>query len=271
MLPIQSNLTVTNFNKRGTAPTYIVLHYTANNGDTAYNNTNYFKSDYRGASANYFVDETSIWECVAATDTAWHVGNDTYYNGARNTNAIGIEMCSYVLLGTSKENLKNFRIRKNTMLNAIDLVKHFMALYNIPIQNVCRHYDVTRKICPAPFVYNNDIMTWPEFLALCQQKGDTLTSKEYEELKAQIKDNHNAVLSTLADMRKEYAVTVYDYVSNCPAWARNEIEYLVNNGYVLGADKNKDRTKDGKLDVYVRFSFDMCRMAVMFYRMMEVA
>ena len=34
---------------------YIVLHYTANDGDTAISNAKYFSSGSRGASAHYFV------------------------------------------------------------------------------------------------------------------------------------------------------------------------------------------------------------------------
>jgi N-acetylmuramoyl-L-alanine amidase len=41
-----------------------------------------------------------------------------------------------------------------TVENAIALAKELMAKYNIPIDNVIRHYDVTGKQCPAPFVLN---------------------------------------------------------------------------------------------------------------------
>ena len=38
---------------------------------SAYNNTVYFKKQYRGASAHYFVDENStIWRCVNDEDIA---------------------------------------------------------------------------------------------------------------------------------------------------------------------------------------------------------
>ena len=38
---------------------YIVIHYTANDGDTAVNNGNYFKNNAVKASAHYFVDKTN--------------------------------------------------------------------------------------------------------------------------------------------------------------------------------------------------------------------
>lgn len=268
MLPIQQGLTVTNYNKRGTNPEWIVLHYTANNGDTAANNISYFRTEYRGASANYFVDENSIWQCVADTNTAWHVGNDTYKNGARNTNSIGIEMCSRKRDANSSS-LETYYIPDKTVQNAIELTRYLMDKYYIPIDRVCRHYDVTGKYCPAPMVYNNGNTTWQQFLAKVKEMEDSLLSKEYELLVKKMDEQHNAVLGTMADMRKEYTPVIYDYVSQCPEWARMEIESLVERGLIVGAEEKKDRLLDGKKDVYVRFTFDMCRIAVMFYRMLR--
>lgn len=271
MLPIQQGLTVTNYNKRGTNPEWIVLHYTANNGDTAANNISYFRTEYRGASANYFVDENSIWQCVADTNTAWHVGNDTYKNGARNTNSIGIEMCSYRRAGTQPSDLSAYYIADKTVQNAIELTRYLMDKYYIPIDRVCRHYDVTGKYCPAPMVYNNGNTTWSQFLAKVKEMEDSLLSKEYELLVKKMDEQHNAVLGTMADMRKEYTPVIYDYVSQCPEWARMEIERLVERGFIVGADEKKDRLLDGKKDVYVRFTFDMCRLAVMMERLTKAA
>lgn len=36
---------------------YLVIHFTANDGDTAKNNADYFAREVAGASAHYFVDE----------------------------------------------------------------------------------------------------------------------------------------------------------------------------------------------------------------------
>jgi len=55
-----------------------VIHYTANNGDTAEGNANYFHSINRGASANYFVDEKEIYQVVPDNYVAWHCGAKTY-------------------------------------------------------------------------------------------------------------------------------------------------------------------------------------------------
>ena len=54
---------------------YIVIHYTANNGDTAFGNAKYFRNNKNlQASAHYFVDENEVWQSVKESDTAFHCG-----------------------------------------------------------------------------------------------------------------------------------------------------------------------------------------------------
>lgn len=156
MVQINNNLTTRNYKQGNNRQIkYIVIHYTANDGDTAWGNTNYFKSTYRGASAHYFVDETSIWRCVGDYDIAWHCGAKTYkHSYCRNENSIGIELCS-------RRNNNGYYFKEETVKNAIDLVKYLMEKYNIPEENVIRHYDVTGKVCPAPFV--NSTSAWNNF------------------------------------------------------------------------------------------------------------
>ena len=53
---------------------YIVIHYTGNITDLALSNARYFETVNRGASANYFVDSKTVYQCVLDSDKAWHVG-----------------------------------------------------------------------------------------------------------------------------------------------------------------------------------------------------
>lgn len=154
MLPINRKLTLVNFNDRNTKPSYIVIHYVGA-VSTAKNNANYFYSTYRGASANYFVDETSIWQVVDDLDSAWHCGTTgTYYHPTcRNSNSIGIEMCC--------KNNGSWYFEDATVNNTIELTKYLMDKYNIPVSNVIRHYDVTHKVCPEPYV--RDTAAWNNF------------------------------------------------------------------------------------------------------------
>lgn len=136
---------------------FLVLHYTANNGDTAFSNCKYFSDANRNASAHYFVDEKGVYRSVRDMNVAWHCGSMNGYKHkyCRNTNSIGIEMCS------RKDKNGRFYIKEETVTNAIELTKQLMKKYNIPIENVLRHYDVTGKICPRPFVENLEY--WKQF------------------------------------------------------------------------------------------------------------
>jgi hypothetical protein len=158
LLSINKNLTTINYVKgRSSKIEYIVIHYTGNNGDTAKNNTDYFKNVYRGASAHYFVDESSIWQCVEDNDVAWHCGTMGAYKhpSCRNGNSIGIELCS------RKDSNGNYYFKPETVANAIGLTTYLMKKYKIPATNVIRHFDVVSKNCPAPFVEHPE--QWTEF------------------------------------------------------------------------------------------------------------
>lgn len=162
-MEIKKHLTSRNFTKgKDKKNLFIVIHYTANNGDTALNNCTYFQRQYRGASANYFVDENWIYQCVRDEDIAWHCGALIYYNDCRNNNSIGIELCS------RKDNKGNYYFKEDTINNAVELTCYLMQKYDIDIKHVVRHYDVTHKCCPAPFVHNYS--AWEDFLDRVETK-----------------------------------------------------------------------------------------------------
>ena len=135
---------------------YIVMHYTGNNGDTALGNCNYFARPKLLTSAHYFVDETSVWQSVKDKDIAYHCGATTYkHKECRNANSIGIEMCSRKTADGS------YYIKPEVVARAADLVKHLMALYGIDTAHIVRHYDVTGKECPRPWVRDKSL--WETF------------------------------------------------------------------------------------------------------------
>ncbi|MFI3115562.1 MAG: peptidoglycan recognition family protein [Clostridia bacterium] len=161
---------------------YIVIHYTANNGDTALNNAKYFNTEYRGASAHYFIDENEIVQVVDDADTAWHCGATSYTHAScRNVNSIGIEMCS------RKYSDGTYYIKDEVVNSTISLVKYLMSLYNIPSSNVVRHYDVTGKTCPAPMVL--DVNLWEEFLLeIDKEEEDEMRYNQLSEVPSYAKD-----------------------------------------------------------------------------------
>ena len=136
---------------------YIVIHYTGNATDTALANARYFETVNRGASANYFVDQTTVYQCVLDSDKAWHVGvnygNHTLFGKCTTSKSIGIEMCS---------NKK--KIAQDTYKNTVALTKKLMKKYNIPASRVVRHYDVCNKVCPgwSGWTIKNDKI-WKQF------------------------------------------------------------------------------------------------------------
>lgn len=125
---------------------YIVIHYTANDGDTDENNSIHFKNNDVDASAHYFVDDDSITQSVPDNYIAWHCGAKKYkHSQCRNTNSIGIEICDDVKNGVIYPSAK-------TIENVLDLTKSLMKKYNVPKENIIRHFDVTGKLCPAYWV-----------------------------------------------------------------------------------------------------------------------
>lgn len=123
---------------RSRAVDRIVVHFTATLA-SARNNVTYFaRNEGQGASAHYFVDDISpeIYQSVAEGDTAWHAGN-----WAMNCRSIGIEVVS------AGEDFSTTEVEKLTWL-----VRKLMAKYGIGASGVIRHYDVTGKLCPAPYV-----------------------------------------------------------------------------------------------------------------------
>ncbi len=162
---------------------FLVIHYTANDGDTAAGNCSYFAAPDRGASAHYFVDERGWAQSVADADTAWHCGAQRYrHPECRNANAIGIELCS------RKDAAGQYYFCEQTVANAAALTRKLMAQYGIPGSRVLRHYDVTGKNCPAPFVGHP--AQWEAFLKRLEEKDD-MTKEEVRAVIAQVQAEQN--------------------------------------------------------------------------------
>lgn len=153
MLPIQRKISQYNHYK-GNDIKYIIIHYVGANS-TAKNNVDYFFNGDRQASAHYFVDDISIWQSVEDFNGAWHIGNSV--TEPNNKNSIGIEMC-----------LVDGVVTEKTESNTIDLVKYLMEKYDVAIENVRTHAEVTNysKICPNWSDANWD--RWKKFKAKLQ-------------------------------------------------------------------------------------------------------
>ena len=167
---------------------YIVIHYTGNATDTALANARYFETVNRGASANYFVDQTSVYQCVLDSDKAWHVGvnygNHTLFGKCTNSNSIGIEMCS-----------NNKKIAADTYKNTVTLTKKLMKKYNIPASRVVRHYDVCNKVCPG----------WSGWTS----KNDKIWKKFKKDIQATASVSSSTVTTKPSSISNEYTYTKF--------------------------------------------------------------
>lgn len=182
---------------------YIVVHYTANKGDTAKNNADYFASAATKTSAHYFVDEKEVWQSVREQDIAYHCGANSYrHPECRNRNSIGVEMC---LLD------KQGNLRSKTIDRAVSVVQQLMAAYGVTSDRVLRHYDVTGKNCPAPMVENPQL--WEDF------------KKELEGV------------DTMLDY-PEWALKTYHWYDDMPEWARASVQKAVRKGIVSVNEDN---------------------------------
>ena len=205
---------------------YIVMHYTANNGDTARNNCDYYhRVGGLQASAHYFCDEHGAMQSVREGDTAWHCGARAYWHPeCRNGNSIGIEMCS------RKRADGSYYILPETVANAAALAREIMQRYGIDTEHVVRHYDVTGKHCPMPWV--DDPAQWTAFLAML-----TLGRTNEEEDENMVK---------------------YKTIDDVPEWYRSEVQELMDAGALKG-------TGNGAIDI----SEDVLRGAIIGMRYAE--
>ena len=158
---------------------YLVIHYTGNDGDRDESNGRYFQNNIVGASAHFFVDGDSITQSVPDDHVAWSVGGNKYpgtkggkwYGKCTNNNSISIELCDEVKNG-------RYDFSEATLKNAAELTRMLMKKYNIPIENVIRHYDVVGKICPAPFV--NDEAAWKKFKERLKEEDEVVEKGKFE-------------------------------------------------------------------------------------------
>lgn len=218
-----------NYNSKQTRPTssikYIVIHFTANNGDTAKGNANYFRNNIlkNPASAHLFVDENSVYRSIPDNHSAYHCGTSgTYYHPTcRNKNSIGVELCSRIKGG-------KYYFKDKTITNAVILVKELMNRYNIPVKNVIRHYDVTHKRCPIPFIDNPT--AWNNFKQQLSSKEpvkpttQTKTLTSVNDIVYRLGPNSQKILSDTGYWTKRIGED-----KNILALAKNAANYTLNN------------------------------------------
>jgi N-acetylmuramoyl-L-alanine amidase len=146
----------------------VVIHWVANPGASAMANRNYFESlknqvppdNKRFASAHYVIGlHGEIVQCVPDKEVCYHVGADTYTNEALrrlssypNNCTIGIELCHPAWDG---------QFNNETLESCRELISSLLLKYGLSKEDVWRHFDVTKKVCPKYFAEHTD--EWDAF------------------------------------------------------------------------------------------------------------
>ena len=181
-LNIQKNTSTHNTSIRNSAIKYIIIHYTAgttSRSGTAWNTCDWFKDANSYGSADYCVDDAMIVQYNPNPNKyyCWSIGGAKYskmttsrggkYHGiATNANSISIEMCSNK---TNKRSLNDLDIdwyfTEQTISNTVELVQYLLKKYNLDVDKVIMHHDVTGKHCPSMWVRNEAALKgWYEFI-----------------------------------------------------------------------------------------------------------
>lgn len=160
---------------------YIVIHYTGNTNDTAMNNLRYYAGANYGASAHYYCDDIGVYQSVEDEYAAYAVGlggmkkpyipNPSHYKLCTNSNSISIEICGGKTSGEGSDKAK---------WHAAELCAALMRKYNVPLNNVIRHYDVTGKSCPHWAVAEPNKWDFFKLMIVTCMEGNKM---EYEEFK----------------------------------------------------------------------------------------
>jgi N-acetylmuramoyl-L-alanine amidase len=132
----------------------IVLHWTANPGASAEAHQKYFGGtaikNKTYASAHIFVDPKEAIGIIPLNEVAYHA-NDNYEKGFRgvkeiapnaNWYSIGVEMCVE----------KDGTISEDTVKRTSEVIADLCKTYKLTENDIVRHYDVTHKPCPKPFI-----------------------------------------------------------------------------------------------------------------------
>lgn len=175
---------------------YIAIHYTAGSSSkpgSALKVKNVFES--RNASADFVVDDEQIVQFNEDLNNyyCWAVGDQknmvskggSLYGKATNKNTISIEICSNLKCGTSASipNHEGWYFTSEALKNAAELCKILMEEYNIPFENVVRHYDISGKMCPGIIGWNNENI----YTTAGKQTKEKSNSKEWECFKKMLK------------------------------------------------------------------------------------
>lgn len=181
-------------------PMYLAIHFNAGSSSKpgkAQNEYNTFVA--RSASADFTVDDRDMvqFNPDIRNCCCWSVGDAKYkyssggslHGKATNKNTISIEICSTCSPATrealNSANHSGWSFTEAALDNAVTLAKMIMKRYDIPIERVVRHYDISGKLCPGIIGWNDE--------AIYTQSGkktkESSDSLEWLEFKKRLSSN----------------------------------------------------------------------------------
>ena len=140
---------------------WIVVHYTGmittqGDPDTA---SWVIARSKRAASTHYLVgdrgDRADILQLLPVKYAAYHVGakDDNKLLPCYNGNSIGVDLCECKLdCSSGSVSCNDWYFTPQTFSNGARLIAYLAQEHGIPTDHIVRHYDVTHKRCPRPFV-----------------------------------------------------------------------------------------------------------------------
>ena len=193
--------------------TWLAFHFTAGKTSkkgAARNTATWFANPQnRNGSADFIVDDAEMVQYNADLNNrrCWAVGDDSrrfskggqLYGIAVNCNTISIEICSNTKSGNiPNANSPDWYFTEASLQNALELGAHLMKMYNIDIDHVVRHYDISGKYCPGVIGWNTNSGSdaeWIKFKARLKQ----MVAPESEEIDMTEKEMIALVDKRIAD------------------------------------------------------------------------
>jgi N-acetylmuramoyl-L-alanine amidase CwlA len=144
------------------------------------------------------------------------------YGLARNKNTVSIEICNGSRSGkVESANSADNYFTDAAVQNALNLAAYLMRKYNIPLENVVRHYDISGKYCPGIIGWNTNSGSDAEWI------------KFKARLKAMVEPESEEDM-TEQEVRKIVQDVLNGSDTKADDWAKTELDEAVKLGITDG-------------------------------------
>lgn len=165
---------------------YFAVHYLGVNGENPY----LYGGGYGGT---FYVSKSGeVYQAAKVTDKLWHVGASSGFSyihpDARNNNTIGVECATYTASGRNDDD-ETWYFTEATQVAAAKLAACVAMEYNIPLDHILRHGDITTKNCPSPLKRDagkGTNWTWEKFKSEVARYMDGGTDESFKGVYIQV-------------------------------------------------------------------------------------